>query len=361
MRNEMRKRLQGVVAATVILFGALGCALAQTGQQPQNKVSSPTASESNPSQTIIVATDQDYRIGPRDVIEVRIDDASELSGTYQVTADGTFMMRYLKRVRAQDKTPEELSSFIADGLRGRYLKDPQVLVEVKQYYSRTFFIQGAVKKPGVYQMEGHPSLLKLINVAGGLTDNHGSSAFIIREVKKADASVEANGEMKQTSTVAANQPGRAAKPGEEDLPDYTLKTVNISGLYKGRFEQNTYVEPGDIVNIPEADVFFVAGEVKAPGKFTLSEGTTLRQAIALSQGPTMNAKIGNGVIFRLDAATGKRLEIPVDIGAVMKGRKDDITILANDMVIVPNSTAKSVGNAILKAFGMGTVQRGILF
>ena len=360
MGNDTGKTRRAVFTTGAILLGAIACASAQTGPQPQIKPPSPTSSEPNPSQTIIVATDQDYLIGPRDVIEVRIEDANELSGTYQVSANGTFLMPYLKRIKAQDKSPEELSSFIAEGLRGRYLKDPQVFVVVKQYYSRTFFIQGAVKKPGVYQMEGHPSLLKLINVAGGLGENHGSTAFIIREVKKAEPVADTGGDKNPMSPIT-NPPGRAGNPGDESLPDYTLKTVNISGLYRGRFEQNTYVEPGDIVNIPEADVFFVAGEVNAPGKFTLNEGTTLRQAIALSQGPTLNAKTGSCVIFRQDTATGKRLEIPVDIGAVMKGKNEDVTIMANDMVIVPNSTAKSVGNAILKALGLGAAQRGVLF
>jgi polysaccharide export outer membrane protein len=296
------------------------------------------------------------------VIEIRVEDASELTNTYQVNADGTFLMPYLKRVKAQDKTPEELSRFIADSLRDRYLKDPQVLVVVKQYYSRTFFIQGAVRSPGVYQMEGHPSLLKLINVAGGLAENHGSTAFIIREIKsnkKPDASSDAGGTTKQAPAVVADQTTQTASSVEEPVPEYTLKTVNISGLFQGRFDQNAYVEPGDMVNIPRADVFFVAGEVNAPGSFRLSDGTTLRQAIALSQGTTLNAAMGKGVIFRQDLATGKRLEIQVDIGAVMKGGKDDIAILANDMVIVPNSRTKTVGNSILKALGMASAQRGI--
>jgi len=358
MRNGSGYTRRAVFVSAIIYLCAVVPVFGQTRQQPPPKFPSSAANEPNASQNIIVETDQDYRIGPRDVIEVRIDDATELSGTYQVNADGTFLMPYLKRVKAQDRTPEELSTFIADGLRGRYLKDPQVLVGVKQYFSRTFFIQGAVKKPGVYQMEGHPSLLKLINVAGGLAENYGSTAFIIREVKKGETSAAAtNGEPKQGSPVVSKTPG----PGDETLPEYTLKTVNISGLYRGRFEQNTYVEPGDIVNIPEADVFFVAGEVKAPGKFTLSEGTTLRHAIALSQGPTSNAKLGSGVIFRQDAATGKRLEIPIDIGAVMKGKKEDVMIMANDMVILPNSTAKSVSNAILRALGLGAAQRGMVF
>lgn len=341
-------------AAAMLLFITLTPAYSQTRQQPPVKIPAGTSGEPNDTPTIVVAPDQDYRIGPRDVIEVRIEDATELSNTYQVNADGTFLMPYLKRVKAQDRTPEELAKFIADSLRDRYLKDPQVLVVVKQYYSHTFFIQGSVRKPGVYQMEGHPSLLTLVTVAGGLAENHGSTAFIIHQVKnkKGDSAAVA------PAPVAAKSDKTPAS-GEEEAGEFILRTVNISGLLKGRFEQNTYVEPGDIVNIPQADVFFVAGEVNAPGSFPLSDGTTLRQAIALSQGTTWNASVGNGVIFRQDLATGKRQEIAVDIGAVMKGQKEDVAILANDIVIVPNSRAKTIGNSILKAFGMGAAQRGV--
>ncbi len=367
MSNYIRTK-QPTLIGTVILFLVVAFAPAEAQNRQQPKIQSPAqgGGEPNATPTIVVAPDQDYRIGPRDIIEVRIEDATELSKTYEVNADGTFLMPYLKRVKAQDRTPEELSRFIADSLRDRYLKDPQVAVVVKQYYSRTFFIQGAVKKPGVYQMEGHPALLKLISVAGGLAENHGSLAFIIREVKtnkKPDSPAATEVTPKQASSLVADQTAQAASAAEEALPEYTLKTVNISGLYKGRFDQNAYVEPGDIVNIPPSDVFFVAGEVNAPGQFPLSEGTTVRQAIALAQGTTFNAALGKGVIFRQDIATGKRLEIPIDVGAVMKGKKgvEDTPILANDIVIVPNSRTKTIGNAVLKAVGMGAAQRGVVY
>ena len=129
MSNRIRITQTAIVGATVLLvFFALSIAGAQTRQQPKIQPPAQTGAEPNTTPTIIVAPDQDYRIGPRDVIEVRIEDAAELSNTYQVNADGTFLMPYLKRVKAQDKTPEELSRFISDALRVRYLKDPQVLV-----------------------------------------------------------------------------------------------------------------------------------------------------------------------------------------------------------------------------------------
>jgi len=358
--NNQSWRARTLTVASILVFSiALDQVAAQTHQQPQLRVPASTSSgEPANSPSVIVSPDADYRIGPRDVIEIRIEDAAELSNVYQVNADGTFLMPYLKRINAKDKTPEELSTFIADALRGRYLKDPQFLVIVRQYYSHTFFIQGSVKKPGSYQMEGRPTLLQLIAAAGGLAENHGSSAFIIHEVKdkKTTKAAVTSSMPGQASPVVASQP---ATPSDEDGPEYTFKAVNISGLFKGRFDQNAIVEPSDIVNIPQSDVFFVAGEVNAPGSFPLSDGTTLRQAIALSQGTTLNAALANGTIFRQDPTTGRRLEIQVDIGAVMKGRKEDLIILANDVVMVRNSRAKSIGNSILRAFGMGAAQRGI--
>jgi len=336
--------------ARLVLIGALMSGLAfgseaQTRQTSKVQTPAQTGIESAAAPSILVSPSEDYKIGARDVIEIKVDDAPELSITVPVNADGTFLMPYLKRVKAEGKTPEELAREIADRIRGRYLKDPNVMVAVKQFSSKSIFVLGAVKSPGVYQIEGKASLLRLITLAGGPAENYGSVAFIIHEIKKAPAA-----------------PGDSAKTGDQNAePEFEVRTLNIAGMFKGigLVDPNSYLEPGDIVHIPRADVFFVAGEVNAPGSFPLTEGTTLRQAIALSQGTTLNAALGNGVIFRQDPATGKRIEINVDIGAVMKGRKDDVPILANDMVIVSNSRAKTVGNSILKALGMGTAQRGI--
>ncbi|HKA18596.1 MAG TPA: polysaccharide biosynthesis/export family protein [Blastocatellia bacterium] len=361
MSNKIRTKV--TLIGTVVLFLSMWFvpAAAQTRQQP--KLQPPTQSGGEPTgaPAILVSPDEDYRIGARDVIEIRVDDAPELSVTTSVNADGTFLMPYLKRVKALSKTPEELSREIADGLRGRYLKDPNVIVLVKQFYSRSFFILGAVKKPGVYQIEGKPQLLRLITLAGGPAETHGTVAYIIREIKKTPPSDPGTAKPVANSNqtpATANNDGASAEE-----PEYDIKMVNINGMFKGLGlgGRDSYLEPGDIVNIPQADVFYVAGEVNAPGSFPLSEGTTLRQAIALSQGTTMNAALGSGVIFRQDASTGKRVEIPVNIGEVMKAKKEDIPLLANDIVIVPNSRSKTIGNSILKAVGMGAAQRGVVY
>ena len=316
--------------------------------QDRQKVEAPVSQMAEPNLTnVLIKPNEDYRIGPGDVIEVQIDRASEISGTFRVTAAGTIVMPYLNRITVQHCTPEELSAAIADGLRGRYLKDPKVTVTVKQINSHSFFIQGAVRRPGVYQIEGRPSLLKVITVAGGLADNHGSSAFVIREIKPQP---DANTQGSASGTAVQNQ--NAESPNED--AKYEMLKLNISGLLRGNFNQNMSLEPGDIINIPVTDVFFVSGEVREPGSYSLKEGTTLRQAISLAQGTTFKAASDRGIIFREDPLSGKRNEIKVNIAAVMRGNQDDIPIMANDIIIIPNSRLKSVGAALLTAFGVSS-------
>jgi polysaccharide biosynthesis/export protein len=317
---------------SVIVYQGLALTSAQAQARPQETPAAKSdASKTDPSPTVFMASLEDYKIGPSDVIEIKVANAPELSGNYPVSATGAILMPFLGAINIKDKTPPQLSKLIGDKLRGDYLKDPQVSVTVTQYNSRSFFIQGAVRNPGVYIIKGKASLFKLINIAGGLTEGHGSVAFIFKKT---------------------NQPVNT----DEEEETYELKQANISSLFTGNFEQNVNIEPGDLVNIPPANVFYVAGEVLAPGSFTLKEGTTLRQAIVLARGTNFKAALGRGLIMRDDTKTGKRVQIPVDIGGVMNGKKEDIALQANDVVIVPNSKLKSFGGAVLGAMTMSAAR-----
>ena len=364
---------QGLVILTILILVSLGRSGVNAQEQRRQLQTRPLPTQpvnDPPVPNIIVSPGEDYRIGPSDVIDILIEDAPELSRTLRVSADGTILTPFLGRVSAQQKTPDELAKALADRLRGEYLEDPQVTVTVRQINSRTYFVQGAVRRAGLYQIEGQPSLLKLITIAGGLTEDYGSTAFIIREVKTNVGNQPSEGGDSNRSQAAslkpedANNPQRTSLEGSDALPStassndakYELIKVNINGLLRGNFDQNVTIEPGDIVHIPPTDVFFVAGEVNAPGSFALKEGTTLRQAISLAQGTSFNAAGDRGIIFREDPATGKRSEIKADISGVMSGKKADIPIVANDIVIVPNSRLKQIGSTLLRAFGVNSAR-----
>src|SRR5262245_5052042 len=308
---------------------------------------------------------EDYRINPGDVIGIQVDRAPELSGMRRVTASGTIMMAYLGPVTAHGKTADELAGIIADSLSGRYLKNPRVTVTIEQMNSHTFFIQGAINRPGAYQIEGRPSLLTLITVAGGLKENHGSTAFIIREARRPNGDVPDAGEPKAPSILrpgsdAASPPSQLpSQYGERDqAPDeregYELIKVNINGLFRGEFDKNMRLDTRCVVNIPQADVFFVGGDVNAPGSFQFKEGATLRQAITLAQGMKHTAAADRAIIIREDQGAKKRQEIRIDAGKIMNGKEEDVAIYANDIVIIPNSRSKSVGGALLSLLGVNS-------
>jgi polysaccharide biosynthesis/export protein len=292
---------------------------------------------------VVVSPEEDYRIGPNDLIEVFVLKAPELSRAYKVNADGTIEMPFLGKVSAKNKTSQELAKLIANGLRGEFLVDPQVSVMVKQV-NRPFFVQGAVRQPGVYQIEGRPSLLELITIAGGLNENYGTSAFIIHKVRSEEADSPTGNPGDQSANLQSDPDSSTQGPAK-----YQLKKANINALLQGQFEQNVTIDPGDILHIPSTDVFFVAGEVNGPGSFPLKEGTTVRQAISLARGTNPKAALGRAIIFREDQ-TGKKQEIPVDVGATMRGERPDLAIMPNDVLVIPNSKAKSVVIPFMHAF-----------
>lgn len=358
-------QMLSVLLATVLLCAGSLSYGRQERSQPQLKPKNQNSGAPNFSNEVLVSPDEDYRIGPSDVIEIQVEDAPMLCKQHRVSAFGNIKigLPFLKKLNVLNKTTDEVETMLADGVRGRFLKNPQVFVSVVQPNSKIFFVQGAVRAPGHYRIEGRPTLIKLISAAGGLADSYGSTAFVYREIKERK-------EMKET------EPGEAAvpKPAEQTIPtngtdgdqdpaakaEYELVSIDISKFNKGHIkEASLYLQSGDIIIIPPTDVFFVAGEVQRPGEFSLKEGTTLRQAISLAQGTTFNAAPQRGVIFREEGK--ERVEKKINIQDVMNGKAPDIPIMANDIIIVPNSKWKSVTNALLKAFGTNSARLPVVY
>src|SRR5262249_46208591 len=164
-----------------------------------------------------------------------------LSVNYKINSSGVIPLRYLGATQVTGKTTDEVSKLIADGLRGRYLRDPKVYVSVKLYNSRSFFIQGAVKNPGVYTITGKPTLFRLMTIAGGLQENHGGTAYIFREVKPNPEKLETGGQsaskdQEKLKEIVDNAKGTDPNAVVEGEPDYELVTANIGGILRGRLD-----------------------------------------------------------------------------------------------------------------------------
>jgi polysaccharide export outer membrane protein len=120
-----------------------------------------------PDQTGMALDLSSYRIGPLDIIRVEVFGAPELTREAEVDAAGNFSLPLTGPVMAAGRTPGELSGAIAEKLKERYLKNPQVSVNIVKAQSKTFTVDGAVRQPGLYPIVGKMTLQQAIATARG--------------------------------------------------------------------------------------------------------------------------------------------------------------------------------------------------
>ena len=119
----------------------------------------------------LAVTDRPSVIGPFDRLSVNVFAAPELSlETVQVDSGGQIAVPLLGAMNVAGSSPDEVAGRIARALQGRYLRDPQVTVNVLETRSHTFAIEGEVREPGNYPVIGQMSLLRAIAAAKGTTE-----------------------------------------------------------------------------------------------------------------------------------------------------------------------------------------------
>lgn len=254
----------------------------------------------------------DYRLGAEDLLEItlfNIPDAGagilSRRAEVRVTQQGMIMLPLLGDIPVAGLT----TSAVEQVLRQRYdeyLYNPQVGVYVKEYRSQRISVLGAVKNPGMFQITGPKTLGDLLALAGGITERASSRLHIYRQ----------GGQDRQTFVVDLQ--ALASNPGLVNMP----------------------VQPGDIINVPPSGMFFVHGAVGRPGSYPLTQPYTLSQAIAVASGVKADlADDSNVAIFRRRASQ-EADRMAVDLKAILAGQASDLPIEADDVIVVPISSAK---------------------
>lgn len=151
--------LSGCASSGVNIGGAAGLEVVDASSLPQPKVAD------------LTADDRPYRVGPFDILTVDVFGSEELSEKeIQVDASGRITFPLIGTLEVAGKTPGEVSDMMADRFRGRFIRDPQVTVNLKEIVSQTVTISGEVKKAGVYPIVGRMTLLRAIASAQGWTE-----------------------------------------------------------------------------------------------------------------------------------------------------------------------------------------------
>jgi len=111
-----------------------------------------------------------YLIGPRDLLQINVFGVEELSAKARVNRAGFITLPLLGAVKVAGQNITEVEHLIAEHLARDYLQDPHVAVFVEEYASQKITIEGFVKSPGVFDMQGRTTLLQAIAMAGGMVE-----------------------------------------------------------------------------------------------------------------------------------------------------------------------------------------------
>lgn len=291
-----------------------------------------SAQTTTPSGVTVASMEKDddrYRIGFQDVLEVRVFKHAELSQRVSVSPNGTItLFRLDKPVVAVCKSESELARELAAAFKAKFIRDPEVTVNVAEQRSQSIGVMGAVGKPDYFFVRRRFHLLEMLAMAGGPNKESGTRLIVSR-------------------TGSTSNCKQADEPDQE-INVYSFKLRDIQ---EGK--KTFWMQPGDLVSVLEADIVYVYGNVKQEGAIKIRETTTLTQAIVTAEGLKPAAKKDKIRILRQKGDSGEREELVFDLNQIDKGKIPDPILQPNDIVAVSEDKAKAImygfANAIKNA------------
>ena len=266
-----------------------------------------------------------YILGPHDQVRVAALHVKEIPpDPVTVDEEGMLHLPLLGKVRAGGLTVDELERDLAERLK-EFVLEPSVAVTITLRRNLPVSVIGAVKTPGVYQVTEKKRLVEVLSLAGGLREDAGTRLSVNRRLSAGPIPL----------------PGARPDPSGE----FSLAEVETEALLAGANPLlNIAVEAGDVISVRRAEIVYVIGEVKKAGGFTLRARETVGvlQAIAMAEGPLASAAQTKAKIMRLKPEGGERIEIAVNLKRVLQGRDPDLAMLPDDILVVPNNTARSI-------------------
>ena len=215
---------------------------------------------------------QEYVIGPEDVLQISVWMHPELEKTVTVTADGNVTFAPIGDFKAAGLKPSQLANRLSDRLSTYLRTTTTVTVTVTQFMSHSVYVQGAVAKPGRYGFERIPSVLDVINQAGGATPGADLSGVQITRLE---------GDRRRTFNADV-----------------------ASAMRGGNASTLPQLRPGDTVVVPEgiggtsgtlapSDAAGVLGEVNKPGLYPVGAGQDVWTVLAAAGGLTQRGNLSD--------------------------------------------------------------------
>jgi polysaccharide export outer membrane protein len=278
-------------------------------------ITQPRGADEGPAavKTFARSNDPSLQIGVGDLVELTVYDVPELTSKSRISSTGDIYLPLIGATHVAGLTVEEASKMIEQRLSA-YLKDPYVSLFVAEYATEGASLLGEVTKPGVYPVLGDQHLFDLISASGGLTDKAGHSITVTHR-------------------------------GDLDNPIVVPLSRNLSD----HPESNIKVFPRDTIIVRKADIVYVVGDVGRPSGLMMDAGgLTVLKAVALAGGTNRTAKLSGAKILR-KTPSGGMVETPVELKKILQAKSPDLSLLPDDILVVPSSAGKILAGRTLEA------------
>src|SRR5947207_6280422 len=200
-----------------------------------------------------------YRVGPEDVLKIRVARHEEMGTEAVVLPDGRVMLPVVGTLSVTGLTVEQIRDLVVQGLRKK-LVHPDVSVDVVRPRPQRIFVSGAVKGSQWMDWKQGWRITEALASAGGLT--------VRPEVAR----------------------GTLFR-----LPNITRK-LNLARIYIDQDpEANLPLEPGDLIDVQEPPTvrIYISGQVQRSGIYDLTRGGGAVEALSMAGGQSPNAALSH--------------------------------------------------------------------
>lgn len=254
------------------------------------------------------AQQESLLIGPGDLIQVNVMDTPEMEQQARVTDDGSVPLAYIGSVHVAGQTPATAATLIEGALIAKHVMNkPQVTVRMMELATQDVSVLGQVRTPGTYSITTPQTILKVLSLAGGLS-----------ETADRHITVKRNKSGEQLQYFVSNDAGQA-------LSDVVM------------------VYPGDTVLVARAPMVYVMGDVSRPGQYAIATNdarVSLLQVIAMAGSANKTSMQSHVRLIR--TTDHGQVELPVRLDQMEKGKQPPLMLQPNDIVYVPFSWMKNV-------------------
>lgn len=222
-------------------------------------------------------TKGDYVIGPGDVLRINVYQNPDLTLETRINESGAISYPLLGTVKLGGLSVTQAEKSIADGLlKGNFLRQPQVSMQLLQVRGNQASVLGMVNRPGRYPIEVTGlRLTELLATAGGIAP---SGADVV--------------------TLSGVRNGQQFR-----------KQIDIGQLLNnGKRDDDPVVENGDAIYVDRMPMVYVYGQVQRPGSFRVERGMTVMQALANGGGLTLRGT-EKGLKIHRRVSSGKVNEV----------------------------------------------------